>query len=108
MLASNASSEIGAYIKYLKQQKTKNQVQGAKNMSDSEILIKVENVSKKFCRRLKRSLWYGMKDIGSELIGRSNSHKDLRKDEFWFVKNVTFEEGWGAAVPPLFIIFYFC
>ena len=80
MLASNASSEIGAFIKYLKQQKTKNQVQGAKNMSD----------------------------IGSELIGRSNSHKDLRKDEFWFVKNVTFEEGWGAAVPPLFIIFYFC
>jgi lipopolysaccharide transport system ATP-binding protein len=59
-------------------------------MSDSEILIKVENVSKKFCRRLKRSLWYGMKDVGSEILGRSKSHKALRKDEFWAVKDVSF------------------
>jgi len=55
-------------------------------MSDSEILIKVKNVSKKFCRRLKRSLWYGMKDLGSGLIGRSSSRKELRKDEFWAIK----------------------
>ena len=32
-----------------------------------------------------------MKDLGSELIGRSNSHKDLRKDEFWAVQDVSFE-----------------
>lgn len=57
----------------------------------SDTLIKVENVSKKFCRRLKRSLWYGMRDLGSELIGSSNSHKDLRKDEFWAVEDVSFE-----------------
>ncbi len=57
----------------------------------SDTLIKVENVSKKFCRRLKRSLWYGMNDLGSELIGRSDSHKALRKDEFWAVKNISFE-----------------
>jgi lipopolysaccharide transport system ATP-binding protein len=57
----------------------------------SDTLIKVENVSKKFCRRLKRSLWYGMKDLGAELIGRSNSHKDLRKDEFWSVDDISFE-----------------
>ncbi|GAX62967.1 polysialic acid transport ATP-binding protein [Candidatus Scalindua japonica] len=60
-------------------------------MNDSEVLIKVENVSKKFCRKLKRSLWYGMKDLGSELIGRSNSHRDLRKDEFWALDDVSFE-----------------
>jgi hypothetical protein len=29
----------------------------------SETLIKVEHVSKKFCRSLKRSLWYGMQDL---------------------------------------------
>jgi hypothetical protein len=29
----------------------------------------VENVSKKFCRSLKRSLWYGVQDIGVELLG---------------------------------------
>ena len=28
----------------------------------SDTLVKVDNVSKTFCRSLKRSLWYGMKD----------------------------------------------
>jgi lipopolysaccharide transport system ATP-binding protein len=57
----------------------------------SDILVSVNNVSKKFCRRLRRSLWYGVKDLGSELIGRNNSHKDLRKDEFWAVQDVSFQ-----------------
>jgi lipopolysaccharide transport system ATP-binding protein len=57
----------------------------------SDILVNVDNVSKKFCRRLRRSLWYGVKDLGSELIGRNNSHKDLRKDEFWAVQDVSFQ-----------------
>ena len=58
----------------------------------SETLVKIEDVSKKFCRNLKRSLWYGMKDLGSELIGLShNDNGRLRKDEFWAVKDVSFE-----------------
>lgn len=32
-----------------------------------EVLVRVEGVSKKFCRSLKRSLWYGVCDIGAEL-----------------------------------------
>ena len=36
----------------------------------SETLIKVENVSKKFCRDLKTGLWYGVKDLASEVVGR--------------------------------------
>ena len=32
-----------------------------------EVLVRVEGVSKKFCRSLKRSLWYGLCDIGAEL-----------------------------------------
>ena len=52
--------------------------------------VKVENVSKKFCRNLKRSLWYGMADLGNELLGRS-SGDGLRPDEFWAVRNVSFE-----------------
>jgi lipopolysaccharide transport system ATP-binding protein len=35
--------------------------------TDQEVLVKVEGVSKKFCRSLKRSLWYGICDIGGEL-----------------------------------------
>jgi len=33
----------------------------------SDTLIKVENVSKKFCRSLKKSLWYGMQDMGRDV-----------------------------------------
>lgn len=58
----------------------------------SETLITIDNVSKKFCRDLKRSLWYGIKDLGFELLGRSlDQDGRLRKDEFWAVKNVSFE-----------------
>ena len=28
-------------------------------MSDNEVLVRVDGVSKKFCRSLKKSLWYG-------------------------------------------------
>lgn len=58
----------------------------------SEILVKVENVSKKFCRSLKRSLWYGMKDLGKEILGkRHGGNGELRPNEFWAVKDVSFE-----------------
>jgi len=57
---------------------------------NTDTLIKVESISKKFCRSLKRSLWYGVQDIGSELIGRSRG-SELRQDEFWAVKDVNFE-----------------
>ena len=54
--------------------------------SNDEVLVRVEGVSKKFCRSLKKSLWYGVCDIASELnpFGRTaafaNSHKDLTTD----------------------------
>jgi ABC-type multidrug transport system fused ATPase/permease subunit len=35
--------------------------------NDDEVLVRVEGVSKKFCRSLKKSLWYGVCDIASEL-----------------------------------------
>lgn len=69
-----------------------------------EVLVRVSNVSKKFCRSLKKSLWYGLKDIAHELnpfgptrlpVTRSstpNSHCfGLRQDEFWAVNDVSFE-----------------
>jgi lipopolysaccharide transport system ATP-binding protein len=58
----------------------------------SETLVKVENVSKKFCRSLRRSLWYGMQDLGNELVGRAHGGDgSLRPDEFWAVNDVSFE-----------------
>ena len=58
--------------------------------NDGEVLVRVENVSKKFCRSLKKSLWYGVQDIGSEMMGIKYDH-ELRPDEFWSVKDVSFE-----------------
>jgi lipopolysaccharide transport system ATP-binding protein len=43
----------------------------------NEVLVKVEGVSKKFCRSLKRSLWYGVQDVSSELPGRKGGHDDV-------------------------------
>jgi lipopolysaccharide transport system ATP-binding protein len=57
----------------------------------SENLVEVNNLSKKFCRDLKKSLWYGVKDIGSEIAGRKKARDTLRKDEFWALKNIGFE-----------------
>ena len=36
--------------------------------NDDEVLVRVEGVSKKFCRSLKKSLWYGVCDIAGELL----------------------------------------
>ena len=59
---------------------------------DDAPLIKVEGVSKKFCLSLKKSLWYGLKDMGNELVGRRHGGDGgLRPKEFWAVKDVGFE-----------------
>lgn len=80
--------------------------------ADQEVLVKVEGVSKKFCRSLKRSLWYGVCDIAGELnpfarhgakgmghgvqqVAGSNASEardeDLRDGEFYAVRDVSFE-----------------
>ena len=46
-------------------------------------MLTVEGVSKKFCKSLKRSLWYGLVDMGKELVGSTNERKELRQGEFW-------------------------
>ena len=57
---------------------------------NDDVLVKVEGVSKKFCRDLKLSLWYGVKDISSELFG-AKKNGQLRPKEFWAVDDVSFE-----------------
>jgi lipopolysaccharide transport system ATP-binding protein len=56
----------------------------------AQTLVRVDGVGKKFCRSLKRSLWYGVQDLGAELIGGRGWHNHLRPDEFWAVKDVSF------------------
>ncbi|MDR5589697.1 ABC transporter ATP-binding protein [Christiangramia sp. SM2212] len=59
-------------------------------MADNEVLVKVEGLSKKFCKDLKTSLWYGVKDLFSNLRG-NRKERHLREKEFWALKDINFE-----------------
>ncbi|MDX1774897.1 ATP-binding cassette domain-containing protein [Oceanihabitans sediminis] len=59
-------------------------------VADKEVLVKVEGLSKKFCKDLKTSLWYGVKDLISGVRG-SAEERELRPKEFWAVKDINFE-----------------
>jgi lipopolysaccharide transport system ATP-binding protein len=83
-----------------------------------DVVLRVDNVSKKFCRNLKRSMAYGMHDLGKNLLGIRSKTTDyglrsadsctkheepstrnealahsvgLRPDEFWALQDVSFE-----------------
>lgn len=64
----------------------------------TEPIIRINRVSKKFCRSLRRSLFYGVLDMGTELIGKDRSHSNLRKDEFWAVRDVSFKVEPGETI----------
>jgi len=63
----------------------------------NDILVKANNVSKIFCRDLKRSLFYGLQDGLADLwlpLKRKQNPEGvplLRKDEFWANKAISFE-----------------
>lgn len=63
-----------------------------------QAVISVENVSKKFCRNLKRSLLYAVQDIGSELIVKNRNSDVLRPQEFWALQNINFQLQPGEAL----------
>lgn len=64
----------------------------------SDVLIRCEGVSKKFCKDLKRSLWYGLSGLAAEAMGRDRHQRTLRTGEFWAVENVSFEVRRGECV----------
>jgi lipopolysaccharide transport system ATP-binding protein len=64
-----------------------------------DVVIHVENVSKKYCKSLKRSMIYGITDIGRNMLGLSACSQRLRDEEFWALKEISLEvrrgESWG-------------
>ncbi|MBE9189243.1 ABC transporter ATP-binding protein [Gloeocapsopsis crepidinum LEGE 06123] len=75
----------------------KNKIIATQN-KDSEVVISVEEVSKKFCRDLKQSLFYGVQDIATDLIGGRRKSQYLRSGEFWALKDVGFQLRRGEAL----------
>lgn len=73
-------------------------------MIESDVLIRCENVGKKFCRDLKKSLWYGVKDSFSDLVSRNSTQNnrqdspELRPGEFWANKDINFELSRGECL----------
>jgi len=65
---------------------------------DKELVLSVKNVSKRFCRDLKRSLLYGIQDIAGEVFGAQRQNVKLRKSEFWALKDVCLELRRGEAL----------
>jgi len=72
--------------------------------SNHEVLVKVENLGKIFCRDLKKSLFYGLKDSAKDLLGGSRkkslavNQRELRKGEFWANQGVSFELRRGECI----------
>jgi len=63
----------------------------------NEVLIKVEHVSKKFCKDLNLGLLYGLQDLATNVFG-SKSQRELRKKEFWAVDDISFEVKRGECL----------
>ena len=74
----------------------------------SDVLVRADHVSKKFCRSLKRSLWYGVKDVATALnpfgsdsgttASANGKMPALRTDEFFALQDVSFELKRGECI----------
>ncbi len=61
--------------------------------------LEVRALAKRYCRDLSRSLRYGAADIARELLGRPRP--GLRADEFWALRDVTFDLAAGECMAVL-------
>lgn len=73
-------------------------VAGPIDDSDQDVVLSVQGVSKKFCRSLRRSLFYGLQDISAELTGSNKPRDELRPNEFWALQDVSLKLRRGEAL----------
>ena len=65
---------------------------------DKETVISVEHVSKKYCKSLKKSMYYGVMDIGKNMLGLSSKSERLRNSEFWALNDISFDVKKGETL----------
>ncbi len=60
-------------------------------MNEPSYLVKASGVSKKFSKNMKWSMIHGMADLGKLILRQKLNNDQLRKHEFWAVKDINFE-----------------
>ena len=58
---------------------------------DENVVIKVEGLHKKFCRNLRRSMFYGTLDVARDMVGIARDRGKLRPSEFFALEDINFE-----------------
>ncbi len=71
---------------------------GGKLKEDKGLVLKIENLSKKFCGSLRRSMYYGVIDIMKAAAGITKPSTKLRKDEFWALDGISFALNRGETL----------
>lgn len=56
-----------------------------------DVAVTVDGVSKKFAKRLQRSMLYGVQDVVRDLLKLPTGSDRLRRDEFWALQDVSFQ-----------------
>ncbi len=68
--------------------------------NSTDVVLDVDHVWKIYCRHLKRAMWYGLKDLGREVVGAGHdrTHQDLRTGEFFAVRDANFQVRQGECL----------
>lgn len=70
----------------------------AESGKSEEVVFSVKNISKKFCKSLKRNMFYGILDLARNLVGIRPDSTTLRKGEFWAADDICFELRGGQVL----------
>jgi lipopolysaccharide transport system ATP-binding protein len=69
----------------------------------AETAISVDGVSKKYCKSLRRTMFYGVRDLAADLVQARRNSDRLRPGEFWALEDVSLElrrGEWMGLVGP--------
>ncbi len=66
-----------------------------------EVAVRVQALSKRYCRSMSRAMVYALHDIGLELVGGHRRSERLRREEFWALDGVELEARFGECLALL-------